>query len=105
MVLRRPTAARGRHPDRGPPEGLTLGRSTVANLQVASNGVARLHARLSWSDDGVLIVEDLGSTNGTKVNGARVSRHPLRAGDTLTLAERFDFEVVDATESPAKPSA
>ena len=40
-----------------------------------------------------LIVEDLESTNGTQVNGERVSRAVLRTGDTLTVG-RVNFNVL-----------
>jgi pSer/pThr/pTyr-binding forkhead associated (FHA) protein len=39
---------------------------------------------------------DLGSTNGTQVNGSRVTSMVLKPGDRLTLANRFDFEVVES---------
>jgi pSer/pThr/pTyr-binding forkhead associated (FHA) protein len=75
---------------------LILGRGRDADVRVAPNGVARRHARLSWNAAGDLVVEDLGSTNGTTVNGValRDGPHVLRAGDRLTLALSFDFEIV-----------
>jgi uncharacterized protein (DUF952 family) len=80
-----------------PRAGLTLGRGATADVRVASNGVARLHVRLAWQE-GVLVAEDLGSTNGIEVNGVRQEKSVLASGDTLTLAGYFDFEIVDATE-------
>ncbi len=77
-----------------PPEGLVLGRGTTADVRVASNGVARLHVRLSWSD-GALVAEDLRSTNGTQVNGVAQQECRLVPGDALTLAGYFDFEVIE----------
>lgn len=77
-----------------PPEGLVLGRGTAADVRVASNGVARKHVRIAW-DDGVLVAEDLGSTNGTQVNGVGCAKGRLAAGDALTLAGCFDFEIVE----------
>jgi pSer/pThr/pTyr-binding forkhead associated (FHA) protein len=95
-----------------PRSGLLLGRGTEAGLVIASERVARRHARLSWAADGSLVAEDLASTNGTQVDGvplvvvppagtsADASRNepparPLRAGDILTIAAVFEFEVVD----------
>jgi hypothetical protein len=80
-----------------PPDGLLLGRGIAADVRVASNGVARQHVRLTWND-GTLVAEDLGSTNGTQVNGVR--REPrgkcsLMPGDALSLAGYFDFEVIE----------
>lgn len=77
-----------------PAEGLVLGRGIDADVRVASNGVARKHARVVWSD-GELVIEDLDSSNGTEVNGTRHRRCGLRAGDLVTLAGTFDFDVVD----------
>jgi hypothetical protein len=87
-----------------PPAGLMLGRGTLADVRVASNGVARRHVRVSWDGHGSLIAEDLGSTNGTQVNGVGLAPpgvvgapQRLRPGDILTLAGVFDFEVVEIT--------
>jgi hypothetical protein len=52
-------------------------------------GVSRRHAIISWSEEGVTI-EDLGSYNGTYLNGHLISPHYrrlLRDGDSLTLGE------------------
>lgn len=81
---------------RVPEEGIVLGRSMNAAVRIASNGVARQHVRIAWNEDGELTAEDLGSTNGTEVNGVAGRLHRLRAGDILTLAGCFDFEVVEA---------
>jgi len=78
-----------------PPGGIVLGRGRAANVRVASNVVARAHARVWPSDDGTsLEVEDLGSTNGTSSSRCEGRRHHLVSGDILTLALVFDFEVV-----------
>ncbi len=46
--------------------------------------VSQLHARL-FRKEGQLFVEDLGSTNGIKVNGRRVNNAGLRPGDQITI--------------------
>ena len=48
--------------------------------------VSTRHARM-FSKDGTWFVEDLGSTNGTEINGKRVNRHRLTPGDRLVLGE------------------
>ena len=75
---------------RGPEAGLrfdlgaapvTIGRQDQCEVQVPGTWVSRRHARLAWTGTGY-IVEDLGSTNGTFVNGERVSGpRALRSGD------------------------
>jgi pSer/pThr/pTyr-binding forkhead associated (FHA) protein len=54
--------------------------------------IYRLHCRLTADKSDQLIVEDLDSTNGTSVNGARVTRHVLKAGDLLKVG-RVEFDV------------
>jgi pSer/pThr/pTyr-binding forkhead associated (FHA) protein len=70
----------------------TVGRAPRADFVVDAPLVSRLHCRLSMDDDHGLDVEDLGSTNGTFVNGRKVRRAPLRAGDTLKVG-RVEFAV------------
>ena len=61
-----------------------LGRGAEAGLQLTDTGVSRLHAELRLVDGGVE-VHDLGSTNGTYVNGRRVQAASLRDGDRVTV--------------------
>lgn len=53
-------------------------------MLVADGSVSGRHARLSWSADNIL-VEDLGSANGTWVRGERVERAVVRAGEDVRL--------------------
>lgn len=65
---------------------IVVGRSRKnSNLHLESEGVSRVHAKLQYRD-GVLYVTDLGSTNGTYVNGNRLDSFkdtPVHAGDTV----------------------
>ena len=70
----------------------TIGRAPRADFIVDAPLVSRLHCRLSMDGNDCLDVEDLGSTNGTFVNGRKVRRAPLRAGDTLKVG-RVEFAV------------
>lgn len=60
----------------------TVGRSPACNIVSESAEVSKIHARLTRSADR-LIVRDLGSANGTWVNGARVAEAPLADGDLV----------------------
>jgi pSer/pThr/pTyr-binding forkhead associated (FHA) protein len=62
----------------------TVGRAPRADFIVDAALVSRLHCRLSASDDTVEVV-DLESTNGTYVNGKRVTKARLAKGDTLRV--------------------
>ena len=64
---------------------VTFGRTRVATVMVDSDRISRLHARVTRAGDRVT-VEDLGSRNGTRVNGARiVGPTALSSGDQIEL--------------------
>lgn len=64
-----------------------LGREEGTDISVRDPEVSRRHVRLSWQS-GNYFVEDLGSTNGTFLNGALVaSPQPLRSGDTIGMGQ------------------
>lgn len=68
---------------------LTIGRLANCDLSIDSPSVSREHARLHCGSAGVEI-EDLGSTNGTFVNGLRLSgRSALRQGDRVAVASFY----------------
>jgi len=68
------------------PEGATLGRSRECDVVVDDANVSRKHAEIRPGPHGWTIA-DLGSTNGTRVNGRAVTggAHPIDAGDRLEL--------------------
>ena len=77
------------------PEGLTLvGRDSSCDVQVAEGFVSKMHCVLACID-GRLLVRDLGSTNGTQVNGVRVRRAPLRGQDVLSVGRRAFLVATD----------
>ena len=61
-----------------------LGRGADADVRLPDTGVSRLHAEVRLEPDAPWVV-DLGSTNGTTVNGRRISRAPLSDGDRIGL--------------------
>lgn len=61
-----------------------IGRAKGCDLRLADVNVSRRHAELRREGAAYVIV-DLGSTNGTEVNGRRVQRATLEHGDTITL--------------------
>ncbi len=66
---------------------LLLGRHQRCDVVLVDLTVSRRHARLIYRD-GRWVLRDLASTNGTFVNGVRVGRCELRAGDQLRLGEQ-----------------
>jgi ABC transport system ATP-binding/permease protein len=72
----------------------TVGRTARADFIIDAPLVSRLHCRLTADKSDQLVVEDLGSTNGTLVNGQRVTRHVVKSGDVLTIG-RIELTVTD----------
>ena len=70
----------------------TLGRTARADFIVEAALVSRLHCRLTADASDQLVVEDIGSTNGTQVNGRKVKRAVLKGGDRLKVG-RIEFTV------------
>jgi transcriptional regulator with AAA-type ATPase domain len=63
-----------------------VGRATDADIRVFDDAASRQHAVVTREDD-AYVVQDLGSTNGTYVNGRRVERHVLKSGDEVAIRD------------------
>jgi pSer/pThr/pTyr-binding forkhead associated (FHA) protein len=70
----------------------TMGRAPRADFVVDAALVSRVHCRFTLNETNELELEDLGSTNGTFVNGRKVRRTQLSNGDKLTVG-RVQFVV------------
>lgn len=65
----------------------TIGRAEESHVRLADRSLSRYHAEIRQRADGCYLA-DLGSTNGTFLNGARLEKeHPLRDGDVIVLGE------------------
>ena len=79
---------------------LVIGRDAASGLVLPNPLVSRRHARLGWKS-GYPELRDLASSNGTFVNGVRITKHHLREGDLVQIGTyrlRFDgaeLEVLD----------
>lgn len=83
--------------DGGPPvdlakEMILVGRQDDCDLRLDHKSVSKMHCVLVKTD-GLLLLRDLGSTNGTRVNGTRVRRAALLPNDKLSVAN-FHFKVL-----------
>jgi hypothetical protein len=65
-------------------EELVIGRHPECDVVITDETVSRRHAQLTFRDE-AWILQDLQSTNGTRLNGQRVGRCRLRPGDQLGL--------------------
>ncbi len=71
---------------------LLVGRRETADIVLRFPNVSGHHCELTL-EGGFWVVRDLRSSNGTKVNGIRVTEHKLRPGDKLSIAKR-EYEIV-----------
>ncbi|MBI5033546.1 MAG: FHA domain-containing protein [Chloroflexi bacterium] len=79
---------------------VSLGRGTANEIVLRDAKVSRVHARLEASDAGYALV-DLGSANGTHVNGTRIERVTLASGDVITVGDStLRFEVSPPRSEP-----
>ncbi|HEX8701566.1 MAG TPA: FHA domain-containing protein, partial [Myxococcaceae bacterium] len=62
-----------------------LGRGSEVGIRIDDHGVSRRHARIIHTQEGTCHVTDLGSTNGTYLNGVSISSAELREGDRLQI--------------------
>jgi pSer/pThr/pTyr-binding forkhead associated (FHA) protein len=72
--------------------GAVIGRSPDCSVYLVDSSVSRRHAEIRPEGDGWVLV-DLGSTNGTRVNGATVGERRLADGDAITVGDaKIRFE-------------
>lgn len=72
-----------------PGHAITLGRDVVCDIRLDGRKVSRRHLRLESRSDGIIVVADAGSHNGTFVNGARIDERgvSVSAGDLVVAGE------------------
>jgi Condensation domain/FHA domain len=79
-------------------ERTTIGRTAENDVRIDAEFISRRHA-VALRDGDDTVIEDLKSTNGTYVNGERISRHTLKNGDVVALGTmEFHFSL---NETPA----
>jgi pSer/pThr/pTyr-binding forkhead associated (FHA) protein len=75
---------------------IVIGRSSELDMVLVEEMVSRKHARIALAD-GTISIEDLGSTNGTFVNGEKVQQGTLREGDRVLIGTNI-LKVVAAPQ-------
>jgi pSer/pThr/pTyr-binding forkhead associated (FHA) protein len=76
---------------------VTIGRAETCEGRLPSAGISKQHCRLTGLSGSKAEVEDLGSSNGTFVNGLLIKKHQLKPGDTIGLN---DFILAVSIEAP-----
>ncbi|HUK63664.1 MAG TPA: FHA domain-containing protein [Dongiaceae bacterium] len=74
-------------------EETLIGRNPTTDVTLLDENISREHALILFDQEsGVYTIEDLQSTNGTKVNGKGIRSHPLSPGDEIQIGHtRFEF--------------
>src|SRR5689334_1220070 len=67
-----------------PNKEIVVGRSSDLDMVLVEEMVSRKHARIAYENDAI-VIEDLGSTNGTFVNGEKIKRATLKEGDRVLI--------------------
>jgi Domain of unknown function (DUF1707)/FHA domain len=80
----------------GPQRRFTIGRELACDMTLADHSVSRWHASLQWDGHGWLL-DDLGSTNGTRLNGWRVTAPSRVAAGDLVSFGAATFVMADRT--------
>ena len=82
--------------------GTVVGRSPTSHVHVRDRNVSRAHCQLRLLEDECTI-EDLGSTNGTFVNGLRITESALKPDDLVALGET-KFRLLNEEDEDADDS-
>jgi len=80
---------------------IVIGRSSELDMVLVEEMVSRKHARIALTD-GTISIEDLGSTNGTFVNGEKVQQGTLREGDRVLIGTNILKVVAAAQDAEAR---
>ncbi|WP_242340877.1 MULTISPECIES: adventurous gliding motility protein GltG [Anaeromyxobacter] len=87
-------------------EIIKIGRLASAHLCLEDDKISRIHSVIEVAPDGAISIIDMGSAEGTFVNGKKVSRGALRVGDQITLGGlRIVLESPDARAALSETAA
>lgn len=79
-----------------------IGRGSDAGITIADAGSSRRHAEILWDGERAML-RDLGSTNGTKVDGQKIREAALAPGSTFTIGRtQLTFRVVPVSKGAAR---
>lgn len=81
---------------------IVIGRSSELDMVLVEDMVSRKHAKITTSG-GQLVIQDMGSTNGTFVNGEKIRKTRLKEGDRILIGTSI-LKVIAGSASPVSPS-
>ena len=80
-------------------EEVVIGRNPTTDITLLDEGISREHALILYDEDVPgFVIEDLASTNGTKLNGKRVRSAPLAEGDQIQIGQTLFRFVLQKTD-------
>ncbi len=80
----------------------SLGSEPDNQIVIEDDGVSRHHAKLTLTEHGICLIEDLDSTNGVRVNSEKIDiRHPIRPGDRIGIGNTILLVTDDKGNVPA----
>ena len=87
----------------GDEDRIRIGRSEDCEITIDNLGVSRYHSEVV-AKDGIFVLRDLRSNNGTYVNGRRVDAYNLNTGDEISIGKfTLTFSATGAAAAPATP--
>jgi len=87
-----------------PNREITIGRSSDLDMVLVEDMVSRKHAKIT-TDDRTVSIQDLGSTNGTFVNGEKIRAVRLKEGDRILVGTSIIKLVTANNEAPVPSSS
>lgn len=82
----------------------TIGKSSTSQIHFSQDDVSRDHAVIYKTATGDVVIEDCGSTNGTYVNGVKITSKVLQPGDKVTITRNYPLEWESIFKTGAKPA-
>lgn len=74
------------------PNSITIGRNSSNLIVIPQSDVSSFHATISKYTSGEIVIQDNNSSNGTYVNGKKITLHNLMSGDRVLLANKYSLE-------------
>ena len=81
-----------------------IGRDFAADMLLIDGGISRHHAEIEFQSGGAVVIRDLNSTNGVRLNGKLIADAPLESGDKIQLGPEtvIEYRVEDPDEVAAR---